>query len=144
MGEYDGMILRERRNVLAQGREQGSEEQVEEFDRDVAYYEEGDLSEPGGGQQTAQNAPAAPGGVPGGQGGHQQTGTQSGGHPNGSDAGGPGRANDHAYAPPPDIPSGDDDDVVARQIREAAMNEDDPELREKLWEEYRKYKEQTR
>jgi len=41
---------------------------------------------------------------------------------------------------PPDIPDGSDDDVVARQIREAAMAEADPELREKLWEEYRKYK----
>ena len=26
-----------------------------------------------------------------------------------------------------------------RQIREAAMKEKDPELREKLWDEYRKY-----
>ena len=41
---------------------------------------------------------------------------------------------------PPDIPDGSDDDLVARQIREAAMNEPDPTLREKLWEEYRKYK----
>jgi hypothetical protein len=41
---------------------------------------------------------------------------------------------------PEDIPDGSDDDVVARQIREAAMAETDPELREKLWEEYRKYK----
>lgn len=42
---------------------------------------------------------------------------------------------------PEDIPSGDDDDIVARQLREAAMEEEDPELREKLWDEYRKYKE---
>jgi len=42
---------------------------------------------------------------------------------------------------PEDIPSGDDDDIVARQLREAAMQEEDPELREKLWDEYRKYKE---
>ena len=41
---------------------------------------------------------------------------------------------------PPDIPDGSDDDVVARQIREAAENERDPLLRDKLWEEYRKYK----
>jgi hypothetical protein len=41
---------------------------------------------------------------------------------------------------PDDIPDGSNDDVVARQIREAAMAETDPELREKLWEEYRKYK----
>ena len=43
------------------------------------------------------------------------------------------------YPVPEDIPSGDDDDVVARQLREAAMREPDPELREKLWDEYRKY-----
>ncbi len=42
--------------------------------------------------------------------------------------------------PPPDIPDGSDDDVVARQIREAAENETDPALREKLWDEYRMYK----
>ena len=44
------------------------------------------------------------------------------------------------YPPPGDIPAGNDDDVVARQLREAAMREADPEVREKLWNEYRKYK----
>jgi hypothetical protein len=44
------------------------------------------------------------------------------------------------YPPPTDIPSGNDDDVVARQLREAAMREPDPAVREKLWDEYRKYK----
>lgn len=33
-----------------------------------------------------------------------------------------------------------DDDIVARQLREAAEKETDPELKEKLWDEYRKYK----
>ncbi len=41
---------------------------------------------------------------------------------------------------PPDVGDGADDDIVARQLREAAMNEEDPELREKLWDEYRAYK----
>jgi len=41
---------------------------------------------------------------------------------------------------PSDIPDGSDDDIVARQIREAAENETDPALREKLWDEYRRYK----
>jgi hypothetical protein len=45
---------------------------------------------------------------------------------------------------PEDIGDGSDDDVVARQIREAAMNEKDPVLREKLWEEYRNYKKSIR
>ncbi len=34
-----------------------------------------------------------------------------------------------------------DDDIVAKQLREAAEQETDPEVKEKLWEEYRKYKE---
>jgi hypothetical protein len=33
-----------------------------------------------------------------------------------------------------------DDDIVARQLREAAEEETDPELREKLWKEYEQYK----
>lgn len=34
----------------------------------------------------------------------------------------------------------EDDDIVARQLREAAENETDPELKEKLWKEYYEYK----
>jgi len=37
-----------------------------------------------------------------------------------------------------------DDDIVARQLREAAENETDPELKEKLWKEYEEYKKNTR
>jgi hypothetical protein len=40
---------------------------------------------------------------------------------------------------PNDIPDTRDDDIVARQLREAATRETDPVLREKLWNEYRKY-----
>ena len=59
-----------------------------------------------------RRAPAPPGRGPGGQGG----------------------------AGPSDLPDAKDDDIIARQLREAAMAEPDPELREKLWEEYRRYK----
>lgn len=41
---------------------------------------------------------------------------------------------------PDDVGDGSDDDIVARQLREAATAEEDPELRAKLWEEYRRYK----
>ncbi len=41
---------------------------------------------------------------------------------------------------PEDIPSPQGDDIVAQQLREAAAAETDPDLREKLWDEYRKYK----
>ena len=41
---------------------------------------------------------------------------------------------------PADIPDGQDDDVVARQLREAALAERDADLKAQLWNEYRKYK----
>lgn len=43
-----------------------------------------------------------------------------------------------------DIPDAKDDDVVARQLREAAIAETDPELKDALWEELRKYKGQRK
>ncbi len=36
-----------------------------------------------------------------------------------------------------------DDDIIARQLREAAEKETEPELKEKLWDEYRKYREKS-
>ncbi len=50
-------------------------------------------------------------------------------------AAGPGGNN----STPPDLTDSSADDVVARQIREAATKEPDPVLREKLWQEYRRY-----
>ena len=41
---------------------------------------------------------------------------------------------------PEDIPQDDNDDVLAKQIKNAALKEKDPEKREKIWNEYRKYK----
>lgn len=43
-------------------------------------------------------------------------------------------------APDRSIPSGDDDDIIARRLRRAAEQETDPELKEKLWNEYIEYK----
>lgn len=37
----------------------------------------------------------------------------------------------------------EDEDIVARQLREAAENETDPELKKKLWEEYEEYMKNT-
>lgn len=61
-----------------------------------------------------------------------------GGPIGGSEPGGAGPQT--ASTPPPDVGDGNDDDIVARQIRKAAEAEADPELRKKLWDEYRKYK----
>lgn len=63
-----------------------------------------------------------------------------GGRIDGTDPGAPGAT----AAVPPDVGNGSDDDIVARQIRRAAETERDPELREKLWDEYRKYKQGTK
>ncbi|MFT4713810.1 MAG: hypothetical protein ACI8W1_002303, partial [Candidatus Azotimanducaceae bacterium] len=41
---------------------------------------------------------------------------------------------------PANIPDGQDDDIVAQQLREAAISETDVELQAKLWEEYARYK----
>jgi hypothetical protein len=49
----------------------------------------------------------------------------------------PKRGDDTA---PTNLPDAKDDDIIARQLREAAMQETDPELKEKLWDEYRRYK----
>jgi hypothetical protein len=43
-----------------------------------------------------------------------------------------------------DVGDGSDDDVVARQLREAAEAETDPVLKAQLWEEYKKYKNSPR
>ena len=50
---------------------------------------------------------------------------------------------DASSSVPADVGDGKDDDVVARQLREAAMKEKDPAIREKLWQEYRDYKKGT-
>ena len=47
---------------------------------------------------------------------------------------------DRAKTKEDEVPDARDDDVVARQLREAALAETDPELREALWEELRAYK----
>lgn len=88
-------------------------------------------SDQGGGGQVITRGDTTDGEPqPGGSGG--STGGLRGGPSTGEDG-------EETYPVPDDIPEGRDDDVVARQIREAAMNESDPELREALWDEYRRY-----
>jgi hypothetical protein len=77
----------------------------------------------------------------GGQGGDVAAGSGSQG--GGGGVGGGAKGGGGPRDVPSDIPDGRDDDIVARQLREAAMKETDPELRERLWEEYRKYKQST-
>ena len=41
---------------------------------------------------------------------------------------------------PKDVALINDDDIVATQLRELAMSEEDPNLRDQLWDKYREYK----
>jgi hypothetical protein len=92
----------------------------------------------GAGEEGAGDSGAGPGEP--GAGNDDGSGQQGGG--GGVGGGGP-KGGGGAGGVPSDIPDGRDDDIVARQLREAAMKETDPELRERLWEEYRKYKQST-
>jgi len=147
MATYDGMILRERDYVLSRGNQQGSEEELEAADAEGTPYDEAD-EESGEGEGEGNNGgsppPAGPEGEEqnSGNGSNQSTSSGGGTRPAGDQHRDGDFSHQGSYAPPEDIPSGSDDDVVARQIREAAMNEADPVLREKLWQEYRKYKNQ--
>ena len=67
------------------------------------------------------------------------------GAPEGQDQvgeGSPGTADNDLIPIPEDIDDGQGDDIVLRQIRDGAMKEKDPLLREKLWDEHRRIKNQ--
>lgn len=150
MAKFDGMLLDERAAAAARQRDSGTlgaDDEESGAGSDDGYGGAGSHSDSGagedggmaGGSGDADTAPPLTGG-PGGRGGRASN-SAGGGMP---DLPGSTRTGDHGpvavAAVPTDIPRGDDDDVVARQLREAAMQEPDPVLREKLWNEYRKYK----
>ena len=131
MNDYDGMILSERAYIQNKGSEEGSEEEVENANNGRLYDDvlngESDSSQA---TQRGMNSDSNSG-----NGSMPMPSRQPEGDFKHS-------KNQQIYAPPTDIPSGEDDDIVARQIREAALKEADPIIREKLWQEYRKYKNQ--
>lgn len=98
---------------------------------------------PGGGEAGGQK----PGGGP--EGGNPGQGGDVAGLPQGTPGGNPGSPvgqgggiGKPTTPPPAGGPRGNPatDDIVAKQIREAAENEKDPVLKEKLWKEYEAYK----
>jgi hypothetical protein len=112
----------------------------------VPEGEESGDGQPGEGGE----AEGRPGEDPSGAGGEAGAEGESAGERSGEQGGGGGvggggpLGGSGPNTVPADIPDGRDDDIVARQLREAAMKETDPELRERLWEEYRQYKQSTR
>jgi|TARA_B100001971_G_scaffold140686_1_gene129983 hypothetical protein len=143
---FDETILEARRKALEDPSAPGSEpsEDVDISDEEdggggadgqpsVAVVEGGEEEPAEGGQESS--------GEQGEEGEESDTDTGEEGMPTGTS---PTEGVMVAGAPvPDDIPDGQDDDIVARQLRELAMAEKDPVLREKYWEEYRRYKEGT-
>jgi hypothetical protein len=115
-GVFDAIIREEQRQQRASRREQGANAQ--------SSGESGTEQSSSGRNPYEADEEGGYGSVGGGMGG------RSGGAPDAP----------AVHEAPEDIPSGNDDDIVARQLREAAMREPDPDIREALWNEYRKYK----
>jgi len=125
-------------------------ESLERFDKRLAR-EQAELEEDAEAERTAASQRARDSGRTAGGGGRED-GRRAGAPPpppspsqgdretQSERTAGRGAATEHPERVPDDIPPRQDDDIVARQLREAAMNEPDPELREKLWDEYREYK----
>jgi hypothetical protein len=130
LGEFDERLLREQERVRAAA--------------PPSAAGEGASSGDGEGEGRGEDIPAgtAGGAVAEGPGDGEQAEAGPAGPP-GAGAGGKVAAQG-THEPPPGTPDGSDDDVVARQLREAAEKEPDPVLRKKLWEEYRRYKEGIR
>ena len=124
LGEFDEMLLREQDRVRAAAPM-----------TDAA----GGGGSGGGDAETAAEKAAGTEDENGESG--SESDNRSAGSSSRSGGAGPGdRRQGDSQRTPPNIPDGSDDDVVARQLREAAEKETDPELKKKLWEEYRKYK----
>lgn len=118
LGEFDGVVLAGRQAAIGQENSRAGQTR--------------DSNAQTGADSGGFDVPPAPSGV--GSGGGSSPSTA----PNGPVA--TSEPVEPVAPPPEDVGDGSDDDVVARQIREAALGEKDPELREKLWDEYRKYK----
>ena len=130
LGTFDGVLLSEQER-LAQQRQEAAESEARGT---VAGGGMGGAYGDAGG--AGEGAPDSAGGPPPGEGGsagETDAGVEGAGGAMGTGSGG-------SAGVPADVGSGADDDIVARQLREAAMKEKDPELREKLWDEYRNYK----
>lgn len=103
-------------------------------------------SSAGDGDQTGETAPQGDReGLEGDAGEAVQNGTQAetgGGRyrEKGTTASDPGQGTQPSPGGADQPPEAQDDDIVARQLREAAEKETDPALKEKLWEEYYEYK----
>ena len=126
MGDFDEALGQEQREISSETRN------TEGFDTGSGGNRGGSISL---GEQAAGAMSGGSSGGGGGGAGGDSPGAVGGGDPTGGLD-----AQEVARRTPDDIEALIDDDIVAKQLREAALAEEDPELRDRLWEEYRKYK----
>jgi hypothetical protein len=142
LGEYDERLLREQERIKAATPNDNSgsgDGMGGEGGDGMGGDGEGDSENGAEGEAGSQDQNS------GGAAGDNSEAGSTGGQPRGGavdSSEGSGDSGDDSDRPT-DIGDGSDDDVVARQLREAAENETDPELKAKLWEEYRRYKKGT-
>ena len=101
----------------------------------------GDEQRPPEGESQGKDAAQAPGASKDKDSEVQDAKTGAQGRPSGSK---PGKDDSTRLTGPGPDSSSQDDDIVARQLREAAEKETDPALKEKLWKEYEEYKKSRR
>jgi len=134
LAEFDQLLLEEARRAQVRAPDGRSGSAGRSSGTTVA-----ERTSKGGGSSSSAPGGTAPGD---GKATPQKPATEAGSAGGRIGGGDPGTAGPTVVTPP-DVGDGSDDDVVARQIRKVAESEPDPALREKLWEEYRKYKRGT-
>jgi hypothetical protein len=156
LGDFDGAIAREREGMAsagkgsgrsAEGREAGDANAVKSAaggtGRAGRGVDSGDVGRESDTGEAGAGEPADAGTTAQGGSGAKEAGA---GSPEESSAAegtagkGAGQQGEAAPDIPDDIPAdGTGEDQVARQLREAAMAEKDPVVREALWEQYRRH-----
>jgi len=138
---FDEMLLKELRLIQAASakRMKGLAEAAADAGRQAGEKGGGASSaEKGSTAETEGRGTEASGSEKGGAGTEQTKTAEGRGKPGG--AAGAGQGAGGSGAPPSSYTPSADDDIVARQLREAAEKETDPELKAKLWKEYEEYK----
>ncbi len=146
LAAFDEMLLKELRLIQAASaqRLKGLTEAAANAGRQAGEKgREGESTYNGAAEATEGSGTEATGSEAGGTGSEQAKRPESRGKP--GDAAGAGRTaggwgSGGTGAPPGSYTPSPDDDIVARQLREAAEKETDPELKAKLWKEYEDYK----
>jgi len=131
LGEFDEKLLRE-------------QDRVKSRKPQASAADSGGGAGSGAGSETGEGAETgeSEGSPADGEQADQQSDEQGGVASSGKGQPGQGsKGSSPGSSAPPGTPAGHDDDVIARQLREAAEKETDPELKRKLWEEYKRYKE---